>query len=200
MALFVTLEGIDGTGKTTLAGRLERRLRERGIDVVRTMEPTSSWVGEAVRRAVDEDADPRVQALLFLADRSLHTEEIEAWLADGLVVLCDRYHDSTLAYQGVALEGRVEDPRGWLERASEFLTLEPDLTLLLLLDPAEGLARKSTTRTRSPFERVAFLVKVQEAYQELAAGQPRFVKLDAALPNGELAKVAEGALLSRLQG
>lgn len=199
VALFVTLEGIDGAGKSTLARSLEERLRKRGFDVVRTEEPTDSWLGEAVRRAAEEDEDPRVQALLFLADRSLHQEKIEAWLAGGQVVLCDRYHDSTLAYQGVALEGTVDNPKAWLERASAFLRLEPDLTLLLLVDPAEGMARIAATRTKSPFERVAFLKDVQKAYVEMAH-QPRFVKLDATSPPEEVAEAAERAVLHRLQG
>ncbi|MFQ5986392.1 MAG: dTMP kinase [Thermoplasmata archaeon] len=198
MALFVTLEGIDGAGKSTLARRLADRLGDRGFDVVRTKEPTDSWLGETVRHAVEEDEDPRVQALLFLADRGLHTGEIEAWLAEGRVVLCDRYHDSTLAYQGVALEGKVDDPGDWLEQASSFIALEPDLTLLLLIDPAEGLARIAATRTRSPFERVPFLTKVQEVYKEMAR-QSRFVKLDANLSPDELTETATTAVLQRLQ-
>jgi dTMP kinase len=197
VALFVTLEGIDGAGKTTLAKSLADRLQDRGLDVVQTEEPTDSWLGEAVRRAVEEDEDPRVQALLFLADRSLHQERIEEWISSGRVVLCDRYHDSTLAYQTVALKGKVDRPREWLERASAFLSLEPDLTLLLLLDPAEGLARIAT-RARSPFERVAFLTTVQRAYEEMAV-PPRFVKLDATLPPEELAEAAERSVLQRLQ-
>ncbi len=198
MALFVTLEGFDGAGKSTLARNLVDRLRDRGFDVVRTKEPTDSWLGEAVRRSVEEDEDPRVQALLFLADRSLHQEEIEAWLEEGHIVLCDRYHDSTLAYQGVALEGKVDDPQEWLERASAFLSLEPDLTLLLVLDPAEGLARVAATRAKSPFEQVAFLTRVQKAYEEMAR-DPRFVKLDATLSPDEVVEAAERSILRRLQ-
>ena len=198
VALFVTLEGIDGTGKSTLAKSLAARLRDRGFDVVRTKEPTDSWLGEAVRRSVEEEEDPRVQALLFLADRSLHQEEIQAWLDEGRLVLCDRYHDSTLAYQGVALEGKVEDPQEWLERASAFLTLEPDLTLLLLLSPAEGLARVAAARAKSPFERVAFLTRVQKAYEAMAR-EPRFVKLDASRSPDEVVEAAERSILQRLQ-
>jgi dTMP kinase len=198
VALFVTIEGIDGSGKSTLAKSLADRLRNRGLDVMVTKEPTDSWLGEAVRQAVEEDQDPRVQALLFLADRSLHQEEIAAWLEADRIVLCDRHHDSTLAYQGVALEGKVDDPQDWLTRASSFLALTPDLTLLLLVDPAEGVARVTATRAKSRFERVDFLTDVQAAYLRMAS-EPRFVKLDATLSPDAVVEAAEQTILRRLQ-
>lgn len=198
MSLFVTLEGIDGSGKTTLARKLHQALVARGVDAVLTKEPTDTWVGEAVKRAVEEDMDPVVQALLFMADRSLHVEEIEAWLSEGKTVICDRYHDSTLAYQGAALKGRFPDPIEWLKRASSSLFIRPDLTFLLVVDPEEGLARLAGVRERTPFERVEFLRRVQENYLRLA-DDVRFVKLDASRSPDVVRAEAVGILLEKLQ-
>lgn len=192
------MEGIDGSGKTALAKKLYERVRRHEIEVVLTKEPTRTWLGDAVRRSVDEGLDPLVQALLFMADRSLHVERIKAWLSEGKVVLSDRYHDSTLAYQGVALQGRVPNPIEWLRRASSHLFLKPDLTLLLIVDPAEGLSRISGVRERTPFERLEFLTRVQELYMKMAT-EPRFVKLDASRPMDAVVAEAEEVLLSRLQ-
>ncbi len=194
----MTLEGIDGSGKSTLARHVHQRLQTRGLDAILTKEPTKSWLGDAVRRSVDEGLDPRAQTLLFLADRSLHVEEIKEWLAQDMVVVCDRYHDSTLAYQGVALEGRVSNPLEWIRRVSSPLLLKPDLTLLLVVDPVEGLARLSQVRERTPFEKPQFLKRVQELYLRLAK-EPRFVKLDSSRPPEVLAREALSMVLSRLQ-
>lgn len=199
MSLFVTLEGIDGSGKSTLARRLHGSLESSGVHAVLTKEPTESWLGEAVRQAVAEELDPRVQTLLFLADRTRHGEEIQSWLSRDRVVLCDRYHDSTVAYQGVALEGHVPRPEEWIREVTSPLILKPDLTFLLVVDPQEGLSRLSGVRPRSPFERRRFLEKVQERYLRLAR-EGRFVKLDASRPPEILAREAETAVRGRLQG
>ncbi len=199
MSLFVTLEGIDGAGKSTLAGHLHRTLEARGVEAVLTKEPTGTWLGEAVRRAVAEEVDPRVQTLLFLADRTRHVEEIQAWLSQGRVVVCDRYHDSTVAYQGVALEGHVPRPMEWIRTVASPLIVKPDVTFLLVVDPKEGLSRLSAVRSRSPFERPGYLEKVQERYLELAT-KARFVRLDASRPPEVLAREALAVVRSRLQG
>ncbi len=198
MSLFVTLEGIDGSGKTTLAKHLHKRMEAHDVDTIATEEPTKSWLGDAVRRSVDEGADPWVQTLLFLADRSRHIEEIREWISQDRVVICDRYHDSTVAYQGVALEGRVSNPLEWIRRVSSPFLLEPDITLLLVVEPTEGLARLSAVRERTPFEELEFLRRVQELYLRLAV-ETRFVRLDSSRPPEVLAREAEGIILSRLQ-
>lgn len=197
VALFVTLEGIDGTGKTTLAAAVLQRLQQRDLNPVLTEEPTRTWLGDAVRRGVEEGLDPLAQALLFLADRSLHQAALEGWVSEGRVVLCDRYHDSTLAYQSVALEGRLPDPLAWLRRVSPPM-LSPDLTFLLLLDPKEALRRVATARKRAPYEEPAFLQRVQERYAQLATSR-RFVTLDATRPPEVLAREAAEAIARRLQ-
>ncbi len=174
------------------------RLAARGVEAVLTKEPTSSWLGDAVRRSVDEGLDPRVQTLLFLADRSLHVTQIQNWLAEDRVVVCDRYHDSTLAYQGVALEGVVPNPLEWIKKAASPHFLKPDLTFLLVVNPEEGLSRLSAVRTRTPFERLDFLTKVQDLYLSLAK-EGRFVRLDSSRPPEVLAREAVDIILSRLQ-
>lgn len=198
MSLFVTLEGIDGAGKSTLARRLHRDLKAQGVDAVLTKEPTDTWLGEAVRRAVAEGLDPRVQTLLFLADRTRHVEEIQTWLSAGHVVVCDRYHDSTVAYQSVALRGRVPEPRAWIRAIASPLIVKPDLTFLMTVDPREGLSRLTAVRSRSPFERREYLEAVQEEYLDLAKGS-RFVRLDASRPPEVLAREALATLRARLQ-
>lgn len=198
MSLFVTLEGIDGSGKTTLAEALHADLTKRGVPSILTGEPTQTWLGDAVRRGIEEKVDPRAQALLFLADRSLHLPEIQGWLSEGRVVVCDRYHDSTVAYQSVALQGHVSNPTEWLRRIASPLIIKPDLTLLLIVDPGEGLSRVTSVRDRTPYEDVEFLSRVQEAYLTLAA-EPRFVKLDSSRPVGALLEESREAVLSRLQ-
>ncbi len=194
----MTLEGIDGSGKTTLARALHEGLVKRGIPSTLTEEPTRTWLGDAVRRGIDEGLDPLAQALLFLADRSLHVTEIETWLSEGKVVVCDRYHDSTVAYQSVALEGRIPVPSEWLRKIASPILLKPDLTLLLVVDPREGLSRLSSVRRRTPYEQVDFLKRVQEKYLELAS-DPRFLKLDSSRPIEALANEAMEAALTRLQ-
>ncbi len=195
----MTLEGIDGAGKTSLAKAIYERLTGQGIPSVLTGEPTRTWLGDAVRRGIDEGFDPLVQALLFLADRSLHVPKIEEWLSEGKVVLCDRYHDSTVAYQSVALEGRVPRPTEWLNRIASPVLIKPDLTLLLVVDPREGLSRVSSIRSRTRYEEIEFLTKVQQTYLRLAKG-PRFVRLDGSRPLEAVVKEAVKAVLSRLQG
>lgn len=198
VSLFVTLEGIDGAGKTVLAQGLRDDLRDVGVDAVLTEEPTGSWSGDAVRQAVEEGAAPRVQALLFLADRALHIETIREWLDAGRLVLCDRYHDSTLAYQGVALREELADPRGWLNEAAGPFLLEPDLTFLLLVEPEEALRRVEATRSPSPFERADYLAQVQDVYRDLAKSA-RFVVLDANRSPEAVRAEARERLLARIQ-
>ena len=132
LAGFVTFEGIDGAGKTTVSRLVMESLRAKGHAVFLTSEPTKTWLGDAVRRAYDVDVGAITESFLFLADRAAHVDEIRSHLEKGELVLCDRYADSTYAYQGVRLQGIVADPIRFLQRASEGWTLEPDLTILLL--------------------------------------------------------------------
>jgi dTMP kinase len=175
---FITFEGIDGSGKTTVAGRVTAALRSRGVDAVFTQEPTETWLGEAVKRCVAEKRGALVETFLFLADRAEHSLGIRAWLAEGKTVVCDRYADSTYAYQGVRLAGLVPDPVEWLQAISRPFVLTPDLTILLRVDPATGLRRLASRAHKAPFEEETFLKEVAEVFDRLAT-DVRFETVDA---------------------
>lgn len=142
-ARFITFEGIDGSGKSTQARRLAERLRCRGLEVVLTREPGGSPGAEEIRRLVLEgDPDrwsPETELLLFTAARRDHLEKtIRPALARGAVVICDRFADSTRVYQGITRG----DLRGAVDRLHALMIgREPDLTLILDMPPAKGLAR-----------------------------------------------------------
>jgi dTMP kinase len=184
--LWITLEGGDGSGKTTQSNLLATWLEQSGRTVVRTREPGGSEVGQLIRDIVLHhrgDIAPRAEALLYAADRAHHVATVvRPALARGEIVLQDRYLDSSVAYQGA---GRVLD-------ATEIRDLSlwaaegalPDLTVLLDLDPAT--ARTRLDSADKPFDRLeaekeAFHARVQDAYLELARAEPaRFLVIDAA--------------------
>ncbi|WP_345763735.1 dTMP kinase [Diaminobutyricibacter sp. McL0608] len=191
--LFITLEGGDGSGKSTQAQLLSDWLREHGRTVVRTREPGGTDVGVEIREIVLHhrgDIAPRAEALLYAADRAHHIETfVRPALARGEVVIQDRYLDSSVAYQGV---GRVLDPteiRNLSLWAAEGLL--PDLTILLDLDETVARTRLDSARTRYDrleAEKAEFHARVRAAYLGLAADEPgRFLVLDAAQPVGEIA-------------
>jgi dTMP kinase len=184
--LFVTFEGGEGSGKTTQITRLAERLRRAGQDPVITREPGGTPLAEGIRKLLLEASPPPqalTEALLMEAARSeLVSTVIRPALAAGRVVLCDRYDDSTLAYQG---GGRGLDDR-MLRELNRAATggLVPGLTLLFDLDPAAGLERRATGATnRLDREPPDFHARVRARYLELAAAEAaRFVVLDASLP------------------
>ena len=194
---FITFEGIDGSGKTTIVHRIEPELRKRGYKVVLTSEPTRTWLGDAVRKSYDDDVGPLAETFLFLADRARHTEEIRTWLKDGTIVLSDRYADSTYAYQGARLEGVVKDPIRWLQRVSAPAILEPDLTILLEVPPRLGLRRIVGRKKKVRFEKEGFLTRVAKNYDRLARS-PRFARVDGSRPAAEVARDALGVIERRL--
>lgn len=191
--LFITLEGGDGSGKTTQAALLEEWLKQQGRTVVRTREPGGTSAGVEIREIVLHhrgEISPRAEALLYAADRAHHIETlVRPALARGEVVLQDRYLDSSVAYQGA---GRVLDPveiRGISLWAAEGLL--PDLTILLDLDETAARARLDTSRTRYDrleAEKAEFHARVRAAYLELADAEPeRFLVVDAARSVDEIA-------------
>ena len=175
---FVSFEGIDGSGKTTVSRLVAATLAKRGAKVFLTGEPTRGWTGDAVRRAYKDDVGPLAEAFLFLADRAAHQEEIRSHLDAGELVLCDRYADSTYAYQGARLAGTVPRPVVFLQRVARPWLLVPDLTILLRVSAERGLARISDRPDRVRFEELTFLRKVAKNYDALAKSR-RYAVLDA---------------------
>ena len=196
--MFVTFEGLDGSGKTTQIDLLRARLEGDGREVVVTREPGGTALGELIRPLVLEgpEMEPWPEAALFAAARAqLVAEVIRPALARGADVLCDRYVDSSLAYQGIA--------RGLgLERVLE-LNLDavggllPDRTFLLVVDASAAAGRVGDSPDRIERESAAFQERVAAAYLELAERWPdRITVLDGTLPAGDLAEQVHGALRS----
>jgi dTMP kinase len=197
---FITLEGPDGSGKSSLLPRLAAVLRGRGMDVVTTREPGSTPLGERIRALV-LDTEPRIDrtgradALLFAASRAQHVEEIiRPALVRGAAVLCDRYADSSLAYQGAGSGIPMDEMRA----VQRFATggLVPDLTILLDLPVEAGLARKRDEMTRfEAYHDVAYHERVRAAFLGFAADEPdRYVVVDAAVDPEEVLAAAVGTL------
>ena len=183
--MFITFEGIDGVGKSTQLDMLEKHLVESGKEVVRTLEPGGTELGQEIRHLLlhrKGDVAPRSEALLYAADRAHHVEtKIKPALAKGKVVLSDRYFDSSVAYQGAARELDVNEVREISLWAVDRLL--PDLTVLLDLDAAEAMQRrgsKGTEPDRLEREQVEFFERAREAYLRMAK-EPRFLVVDANL-------------------
>jgi dTMP kinase len=194
--MFVTFEGLDGSGKTTQAELLRARLEAGGERVVATREPGGTELGEQIRTLVlhGGHVTPWAEALLYAASRAQHVDQvIRPALDQGASVICDRYVDSSVAYQGVA--------RGLgLQRVLDLNLvavggLLPVRTFLLLLDPAAVSARLRREHDRLEREGDDFYARVDEGYRQLADLFPeRIVVLDAKRPPDDLAEEVYGAL------
>lgn len=190
MSIFITFEGAEGSGKTTQIHLLSEALQQRGFNVVMTREPGGTRIGNAIRNLLLDlqhtEMSPRTETLLFQAARAqLVDEVILTALATGQVVLCDRYADSTLAYQGYG-HGQALDA---LQMLGAYATreLEPILTIYLDIDVNDGLARKRAGATeewnRMENLAVAFHQRVRDGYLALAADdRSRWLVIDAGQP------------------
>ena len=178
MSLFITFEGIDGSGKSTVCHRVADELTCQGHHVITTAEPTKTPIGDFVNTCIRTNADPYLTAFSFIADRIQHCTQIKAWLDDRTIVLCDRYAESTYAYQGAQLSGQLRTPMKWLQDLSKGRILVPDRTFLLVVAPRIAIARIQQRTELIPFERQAFLERVHRNYLRLCTG-PRFTRLDA---------------------
>jgi len=197
--MLITLEGIDGSGKSTLHESLRDHLKD--LDPVFTREPGATWVGDSVRRAIAEQIDPVTEATLFVADHAAHLAKVvRPALAEGRLVISDRYSDSRFAYQSVTLQGIVPDPENWLRAMHNGWTIVPDRTFLCVLPVDDALTRLKPDSQREHFEKRETLEKVQNNYLSYARNEPsRFVIVDAMLSPEMVAKFVADAIRVELE-
>ncbi|MFW6376806.1 MAG: dTMP kinase [archaeon] len=186
--MLVTLEGLDGSGKTTIW----EALQDVYPDATFTREPTESWYGDAVRRSIgDDDADPLAELFLYTADHAAHLEStVRPALDRGDLVISDRYYDSRFAYQGASLDGVITRPMEYIRGIHSAFSIDPHLTVYLDVDPGTAAQRSDAA---NKFERERYLAAVQANYERLIENEPqRFVKVDATRsPEAVLERVEE---------
>ncbi len=197
---FITLEGIEGAGKSTVAAQLRERLAERGIKVRLTREPGGTPLAERLRalalEAGEEYLAPQAETLLMFAARRIHVDNlIRPALERGEWVLCDRYTDATRAYQG----GGRGVPTDFIESLARAVhaDVNPHRTLLLDLPPALGLMRAAArqgTKDRFEAESSAFFARVRARYLEIARMEQRIIVIDASRPLAEVVAASLAAL------
>ena len=203
--MFITLEGTEGCGKTSQVAPLAEYLRLQGWDVLTTREPGGTPIGEQIRDVLhsldNTEMHARTEILLFQAARAQHVEQvIRPHLERGGVVMCDRYADSTVAYQGYGREQPLEPLRALVDYATG--GLKPDLTLLLDLDVEVGLRRraKGGEWNRLDALEVAFYQRVRQGYFELVRAEPeRWVVIDASVSPVGVQEAMRAAVQERLR-
>ncbi len=204
--MFITLEGPEGSGKTTAVEEAVAKLKELGYQIVRTREPGGTPISEEIRNVIldkkNTNMDPRTEALLYAASRRQHlVEKVWPALKKGKIVICDRYLDSSLAYQGGARGLGIEEVLNINLFATE--NTWPDLTLLFDIDPEIGLKRIAANANREvnrlDLEKLEFHKKVRDTFLLLAKRYPeRYVIIDASKSKEEVAKDSMNAILNRL--
>ena len=185
--VLITFEGVEGSGKSTQIRRLERWLREQGYRPETTSEPDGTELGMAVRRLFERRPRPLAETFLFMAARHQHViDKLGPWLRAGRVVLCDRYTDATVAYQGYGSGVDRELIRELNVQATGGVL--PDLTLLFDLDPAIGVRRIAGRRLdRFEREKLAFHRRVRRGYLDIMRAEPKRVRpVEAAAPPAEV--------------
>ena len=206
MSLFITLEGPEGSGKTSAIKIVKEQLEKEGYQIVMTREPGGTPISEQIRNVILDKSntamDYRTEALLYVASRRQHLVE-KVWpnVKEGKLVICDRYLDSSLAYQGYARGLGVEDILNVNMYATEGTF--PDITLLFDLEPEVGLARINANSSREvnrlDLEKLDFHHRVRNGYLSLAKRFPdRFVIIDASKDLEEVASSALKAIKERL--
>ncbi|MGH7273617.1 MAG: dTMP kinase [Nitrospiria bacterium] len=185
--ILITFEGIEGSGKSSQMAALAESLVQRGWKVLKTREPGGTKLGERIRNllldALHQDMDPKTELLLYLASRVQHLKEIILpALQQGSVVLCDRFSEATLAYQGYGRGLELEKIKSLLRYATD--ERKPDLTILLDVEARQGLMRIGTRTSKDRLEReqLEFYDKVRQGYLKLAETNPRrIIIIDASL-------------------
>jgi dTMP kinase len=206
--MFITLEGPEGSGKTSAVKLVVSRLQKEGYEIIQTREPGGTPISEQIRNVIldvnNTNLDPRAEALLYAASRRQHlVEKVWPAIKEGKIVICDRFLDSSLAYQGGARGLGVEE----ILNINLFATENkwPDLTLLFDIDPRIGLERiaKNANRevNRLDLEKLEFHQKVRETFLKLADSyKDRFVIIDASKSINEVAEATYQAIKDRLNG
>lgn len=203
--MFITLEGPEGSGKSSQIPALAQYLEAQGYRVLCTREPGGTSIGDQIRAVLtsmdNPELLPRTEILLFLAARAqLVAQVIRPALREGKVVLCDRYGNSTLAYQGYGHGLDLNSLRAMLNFATE--GLKPDLTLLMDLDIKTGLARKKSIDewNRLDAYEVSFHERVRAGYLQLAEEEPeRWQRVDASMPKDDVQTMLRQIVLQRLK-
>lgn len=204
--MLITFEGSEGCGKTTQIARLAEFLCRQGYDVLATREPGGTPIGDQIRSVLldlkNEAIEPRTEILLLQASRAQLVEQvIRPQLTKGGIVLCDRYADSTLAYQGYGYQLDIEALKSLIEFATG--GLKPGLTLLLDMDVEEGLQRRASGGewNRLDAYKLDFYQRVRRGYLEMARADPqRWVVVDAARPLEQIQVEIRQIVLERLIG
>lgn len=208
---FISIEGGEGAGKTTLINALEKELQSWGFDVVKTREPGGSLLGNEIRHwLLDRHKEIKIgslaELLMFLAARSQHIEELIApAISQGKIIICDRFNDSTIAYQGGGRGLGVAFVRDFCMKVCGKIL--PELTFFLDLEPQIGLQRTQSTSKenaaigemdRIEAEKMEFHQRVRKVFTDAAqVEQDRFIIIDASLPKEEVAKICTQVLASR---
>ncbi|MBP5216316.1 MAG: dTMP kinase [Bacilli bacterium] len=206
MSLFITFEGGEGSGKSSVMRLVAERLEKEGFALITSREPGGTPIAEEIRNVIldkkNTAMDPRTEALLYAASRRQHlVEKVWPALKEGKLVLCDRYLDSSLAYQGGARHLGIDQVLAINMFATEGSF--PDLTLLFDIEPEAGLGRIAANKGREvnrlDLEKMTFHKEVRAGFHELAKRYPeRYVILDASKPLEEVAEAAYQAIKNRL--
>lgn len=205
--MFITFEGPEGSGKTSVIKNVYDYLTKRGYEIILTREPGGTPIAEEIRNVIldkkNTNLDARAEALLYAASRRQHlVEKVWPALKEGKIVLCDRFLDSSLAYQGGARGIGVEE----ILNVNLFATegFYPDLTFLLDIEPSLGLKRIALNKNREvnrlDLEKIEFHNKVRQTFLDLAKKyEDRYVIIDASKPLAEVNKSVEEAIARRLK-
>lgn len=207
MGLFISMEGPDGSGKTMQMDMLEKDLRQRGLDVLRSREPGGTAISEKIRDMLLDPANTemssRTEALLYAASRAQHVEQVlKPALDGGKIVLCDRYVDSSLVYQGIGRGLGIPA----IEEINAFATggLQPDVTIVLQIDFEEGLRRKGRQNgslDRMEAQKEDFLRRIHDGFTHLKDLDPdRVFLIDGANPPDKVFREIQNVLKPFLTG
>lgn len=179
MSLFITFEGADGCGKTTQIELLDKYLKEKGFKTLVTREPGAKGLGEKLREILlnyDGEVSPNCESFLFLADRAQHVDcVIKPALKKGIIVLCDRHTDSTVAYQGYGRQLDIEQIKNLNKIAVN--GLKPDLTIVFDIDIETSMQRVGKTKDRMESAGTEFFNRVRNGYLAIAKEEPNRVKV-----------------------